>query len=281
MMEEEYGEYNEVFEKILANKSLLPAIPDVGLKILSALNHPNGNVKMFAKIIESDMGLSGFIIKTSRSLRYLTRVPPTGVEQAVARMGLRETYHLSLSFLSKSVFHSSNKQIEGYIKEAYRFSTKVAVISYFLAGKAQGLASGDAMLAGLFQDIGVPSILATLEAYPDILQNDLNRTRCIDVLAPRVGALIIKKWGLDEMLDVVESRKNWQLDNEQVGLAELVLIARVHATIGTPEFMMCPPLLKIPAFQKLKLGELGPDNTLQILIDSKNELAEIERLLAA
>jgi hypothetical protein len=31
----------------------------------------------------------------------------------------------------------------------------------------------------------------------------------------------------------------------------------------------------------LKLGELGPDNTLQILIDSKNELAEIERLLAA
>ncbi|WP_417315435.1 hypothetical protein [Cycloclasticus pugetii] len=36
-----------------------------------------------------------------------------------------------------------------------------------------------------------------------------------------------------------------------------------------------------PAFQKLQLGELGPDNTLQILSESKNELAEIERLLAA
>ncbi|ATI02106.1 MULTISPECIES: HDOD domain-containing protein [Cycloclasticus] len=280
-MEEGYEEYDEVFEKILANKSLLPVIPDAGLKILSALNHPKGNAKMFAKVIESDMSLSGFILKTSRSLRYLTRVPPKRVEQAVARMGLRETYHLSLSFLSKSIFHSSNKQIEGYIKKAYRFSTKVAVISYFLAGKTQNLAPGDAMLAGLFQDIGVPSILATLDEYPNILQNDLNRTKCIDVLAPRVGALIIKKWGLDEMLGVVESRKNWWLDKEQLGLAELVLIARVHATIGTPEFRACPTLLEIPAFQKLQLGELGPDNTLQILSESKNELAEIERLLAA
>ncbi len=280
-MEEGYEEYDEVFEKILANKSLLPVIPDAGLKILSALNHPKGNAKMFAKVIESDMSLSGFILKTSRSLRYLTRVPPKRVEQAVARMGLRETYHLSLSFLSKSIFHSSNKQIEGYIKKAYRFSTKVAVISYFLAGKTQNLAPGDAMLAGLFQDIGVPSILATLDEYPNILQNDLNRTKCIDVLAPRVGALIIKKWGLDEMLGVVESRKNWWLDKERLGLAELVLIARVHATIGTPEFRACPTLLEIPAFQKLQLGELGPDNTLQILSESKNELAEIERLLAA
>lgn len=277
-MQEEYG---EIFQKICRNKSLLPAIPDAGLKILSALNHPSGNAKMFAKIIESDMGLSGFILKTSRSLRYLTRVPPKGVEQAVARMGLRETYHLSLTFLSRSAFRSSSKQIERYIKEAYKLSTKVAVISYFLAEKTNGVAPSDAMLAGLFQDIGVPSILATLEAYPDILQNDQMRKECVDTLSPKVGAMIMKQWGFDEMVDVVNSRKNWLLDNKQTGLAEIVLIARVHAAIGTPEFRECPPLFKIPAFHKLNLGELGPDNTLKTLSESKEELAEMERLLAA
>ncbi|KXJ46396.1 MAG: metal-dependent hydrolase [Cycloclasticus sp. Phe_18] len=275
------GEYGEIFQKICRNKSLLPAIPDTGLKILSALNHPSGNAKMFAKIIESDMGLSGFILKTSRSLRYLTRVPPKGVEQAVARMGLRETYHLSLTFLSRSVFRSSSKLIEGYIKEAYKLSTKVAVISYFLAEKTNGVAPSDAMLAGLFQDIGVPSILATLEAYPNILQNDQNRKECVDMLSPKVGAMIMKQWGFDVMVDVVKNRKNWLLDNKQTGLAELVLIARVHAAIGTPEFRECPPLFKIPAFHKLNLGELGPDNTLKTLSESKEELAEMERLLAA
>lgn len=247
MMQEEYG---EIFQKICRNKSLLPAIPDTGLKILSALNHPSGNAKMFAKIIESDMGL-------------------------------RETYHLSLTFLSRSVFRSSSKLIERYIKEAYKLSTKVAVISYFLAEKTNGVAPSDAMLAGLFQDIGVPSILATLEAYPDILLNDQNRKECVDMLSPKVGAMIMEQWGFDEMVDVVNSRKNWLLDNKQTGLAELVLIARVHAAIGTPEFRECPPLFKIPAFHKLNLGELGPDNTLKTLSESKEELAEMERLLAA
>ena len=275
------GKYEEIFQKVSKNKSLLPAIPDVGVKILSALNHPNGNAKMFAKIIENDMGLSGFILKTSRSLRYLTRVPPKGVEQAVARMGMRETYHLSLTFLSRSVFHSPNKYVEGYLKEAYKLSTKVAVISYFLAGKINGVTPGDAMLAGLFQDIGVPSIVATLEAYPGILQNDQRRKVCIDTLAPKVGAMIMEQWGFDEMVDVVHSRKNWLLDNEQAGLAELILIARVHAAIGTAEFRECPPLFKIPAFHKFNLGELGPDNTLKILSDSKEELAEMQSLLAA
>ena len=93
--------------------------------------------------------------------------------------------------------------------------------------------------------------------------------------------MIMKAWGFDDKVDLVLNRKNWQLDNEQAGLAELMLIARVHATIGTPDFKDCPPLFKIPAFHKLNLGELGPDNTLQVLVDSKQELDEMQGLLAA
>lgn len=273
--------YEEIYQKINANKSLLPAIPDVGLKILTALDHPSGNAKMFAKIIESDMGLAAFVLKTSRSLRYLTRQSPKDVEASVSRMGMRETFHLSLAYLSRSVFHSPNKLIKVYIKDSYKFSTKVAVISYFLARKINGMAPSDAMLAGLFQDIGVPSILAMLEAYPDIFQDDRARKDCIDALAPRVGATILKQWGFDEMVEVARNRKNWSLDNEQPGLSELVLIARVHAAIGTAEFKDCPPLFKIPAFNKLNLGELGPDNALKTLSDSKEELDEMARLLSA
>jgi len=273
--------YEEIYQKINNNKSLLPAMPEVGIKILSALNHPKGNAKMFAKIIENDMALSGFIIKTSRSLRFMTRMPAKNVERAVALIGKRETYHLSLAFLSRMAFHSSNPAIKKHIKEAYQFSTKMAVMAYFLADKVPGVTSSDAMLAGLFQDIGVPAILGALEQYPTILQDDKARVACIDNLAPKVGTMIMKKWGFDDKLPIVMNRKNWMLDNKESGLPELILIARVHATIGTPEFKACPPLFKIPAFHQFNLGELGPDNTLQLLIDSKQELAEMHSLLAA
>jgi len=157
----------------------------------------------------------------------------------------------------------------------------MAVMACFLAEKVPNVTPSDAMLGGLFQDIGVPAILGALDKYPAILKDDKLRKNCVDYLAPKVGAMIMKAWGFDDKVDLVLNRKNWQLDNEQAGLAELMLIARVHATIGTPDFKDCPPLFKIPAFHKLNLGELGPDNTLQVLVDSKQELDEMQGLLAA
>ena len=273
--------YQEIYQEINTNKSLLPVMPEVGLKILAALNAPKGNAKMFAKIIESDMGLAGFIIKTARSLRYMTRMPAKNVERAVALIGKRETYHLSLAFLSRAVFHSSNPAIKKHLREAYQFSTKMAVMAYFLAEKVPDINPSDAMLAGLFQDIGVPAILGALEQYPDILQDDKARQACIDSLAPKVGETIMGKWGFEDKIEVIRHRKNWLLDREQTGLPELILIARVHANIGTAEFRRCPSLSDIPAFHRFNLGELGPDNTLQLLIDSKQELADMQGLLAA
>ncbi|MEO1897111.1 MAG: hypothetical protein ABGX36_04750 [Cycloclasticus sp.] len=116
--------------------------------------------------------------------------------------------------------------------------------------------------------------------YPDIFNDEAKKASCIDALAPKIGAAILKQWGFDEaMIAVVQSRKNWMLDNEEVGLPELILIARLHAMIGSQAFKECPPLDEIPAFAKLNLGELGPDGTLQILIDSQQEINEIQRSL--
>ena len=272
--------YEEIYQRICTDKSLLPAAPDIGMKILSALNKPNCDIKLVAKIIENDVGLTAFIMKTARSIRYLTSNPPKDLESAVVRMGMRETYHLSIAFLSRAVFNSSNRDVRKYLTEAQKFSTKLAVISYFLAGNVSRIPPSQALLAGLFQDIGVPAVLAALEKHPEILTDEKYRSNCVDSLAIKVGVLILQQWGFEELCGVVESRKDWMIENEQAGLPELVLIARVHAMLGTKEFRECPPLHKIPAFHKYSFGELGPDNTLQLLKESQQEIAEIEGLLA-
>ncbi|PCI20630.1 MAG: metal-dependent hydrolase [Piscirickettsiaceae bacterium] len=249
------------------------------MQILKALNNPNCNVKLFSKIIGNDVGLTAFILKTARSLRFLTRTPPKDLESAIVRMGMKETYYLSLAFLSRSVVSSTNLKIRELLKETQQFSTKLAVISCFLAEKTRRLPANQAMLGGLFQDIGVPAILVTLEKHLDVLGDPQQRIACIDYLAPKVGEHILRQWGLDELLDVPRNRKNWALDEEQAGLPELILVARIHAMIGTKEFKACPPLFKMPAFHKFNLGELGPDNTLELLKESKEELDDIQRLL--
>jgi len=270
----------EIYQEVIQNKGLLPASPTVGMQILQALKTPNCNVKMFAKIIGNDAGLTAFILKTSRSLRFLSRTSPKDLEAAIVRMGMKETYYLSLAFLSRSVVSSSNLQIRKLLQESQLFSTKLAVISCFLAEKTRRLPANQAMLGGLFQDIGVPAILVTLEKYDAILDDEHKIKICVDRLAPHVGSFILKQWQLDELLEIPESRKQWGLDRDEAGLAELILVARFHAMLGTKEFNECPPLSEMPAFSKFNFGEVGPDNTLQLLKESKEELDDIQRLLA-
>jgi HD-like signal output (HDOD) protein len=269
----------ELYQQVISNKALLPAAPTVGVQILQALQAPNCNVKMFAKIIGNDVGLTAFILKTARSLRFLTRTQPKDLEAAIVRMGMKETYYLSLSFLSRSVVSSSNVQVASLLKETQLFSTKLSVISCFLAEKTRRIPGNEAMLGGLFQDIGVPAILVTLEKHQFILDDEQKVKVCVDRLAPYVGSFILKQWQLDELLEVPENRKKWDLDREEAGLAELILVARFHAMLGTKEFKECPPLSAMPAFNKFNFGDIGPDNTLQLLKDSKDELEDIQRLL--
>ena len=80
---------------------------------------------------------------------------------------------------------------------------------------------------------------------------------------------------------MARSRKDWYRDKETADLADLVLIARLHAAIGTPDFGNCPPLIKLPALAKLDLGELTPDNSLQMVTESHDQIEEIRSLLSS
>ena len=278
-----YQTAESLYKEIAKDKSLFPNVPETSIKILNAMEDPNCNNDRVAKIIQLDAGLSAFIVKSASSLRFHTRIPPKDLTSAIRRMGLRESYHLSLAFLSRAAFHTSDKQLKRYLTEAYSLSTQTAVIAFFLAQQQKCFEPGQAMLGGLMQDIGVPAILAAMSKHPELLQDSERRDALVDLLASRVGLMILKIWGFDpEIISVVRNRHQWfRDDHENPDLADLVLIARLHALIGKPAFRQCPPIDSLPAFKKLQLGELGPDSALMLLKESREEIRSIGQLLAA
>jgi len=116
--------YEKIFQTIQKDKSLLPAVPEVGVKILAVMNDPNCNVKLIAKVIKNDAGLSAFIVKTAGSSRFATLNSPKDLEGSIARMGMRETYHLSIAFLSRFIFKSTNKPVQKQLQAAHKFPQK-------------------------------------------------------------------------------------------------------------------------------------------------------------
>jgi len=275
------GIYAEIYSRLATDKSFFPSLPDRALRLRESLNNPNTNISVAAKILQTDPALSAFVMRVARSARFLSRVPPEDLEGAVRRIGLTGTSQLATTYTFRTVFDSPSKKLRRLLEEAFREASKVAVISYFLADRAPGFQAGKAMLGGLLQDIAVPPILKILQERPEIFDNPVKRTAAVDQLCPLVGVLILKEWDFDEeLIDCVRSRKKWLRDPQpRPDLSDVILIARLHSTFGTPKMKECPALVDVPAFKKLQLGDLTPQHSLQIMEDSREELLQLEQLL--
>lgn len=252
------------------------------MRVREILNDQDCKLSEVATLLKADPALTGLIMRVANSARFLSAFPPKDLTTAVKRIGLGTTSELVTTFAIRSAFDTSSKELSSLLLDSYRQSTKIAVLSYFLADKVSKLDPGKAMIAGLMQDIALPPILSCLYKRPEIFNDPKRRAAAVDHLAPMVGVLILKKWGFNkQMIETVRSRKQWMRDpGSKPDLGDIILIARIHSTIGTPEFSQCPPMTEIPAFHKLPLGKLTPNQSLEILEEAKDEIAELNSMLA-
>jgi hypothetical protein len=61
---------------------------------------------------------------------------------------------------------------------------------------------------------------------------------------------------------------------------DLVVVAQLHAYVGTAKMRDLPRLDLIPAFHKLALGKLTPRHSIGILENAKDQIKELREMLA-
>jgi hypothetical protein len=95
--------------------------------------------------------------------------------------------------------------------------------------------------------------------------------------------LTLQQWNLEGAFqEVVRNAGNWH----RVGTAipdniDVVLLARLHALIGTPEQAGLPRIDQVPAFAKLARGELTPRHSLAMLEAAAADVQEVRSLISA
>ena len=99
--------------------------------------------------------------------------------------------------------------------------------------------------------------------------------------ANRVGVILLEHWEFDsDIIEVARSRGDWWRNPQPYpDLADVVLIARIHASIGRMKITELPPINKVPAFSKLPLGELCPDTSLQVLREAEATVQDVMQML--
>jgi len=273
--------YIELYTSLKAGKCDLPSMPDIAIRIGRAIDNPNTLSEDIAKLIQLDPALTARIMGVVNSAAFGAAHKINSLQVAVSRLGRKQIRNLVYSMVLKNLFYTESKFLKQRIKDLWTHSCHVAAISFILARNTEGLDPDHAMLAGLVHDIGILPILSTARNYPDIEENPKILDDLIASMRGDIGAMALSQWGLDaDLVNVARNAEDWfHIGTALPGYLDIVLIAQLHAAVGTQQMQTLPRINEIPAFEKISKGKLDPKASLDILNKAGDEIAEVRSLL--
>lgn len=260
----------------------LPSLPDLAMKIGKAIDDQNNDNDDIARLIQLDPALTTRIISVVNSAAFGGVHKITNTHQATARLGRRKVRSLVYSCLLKSIFKVRSSILKKRMEDLWQHSAYVAALSFVLGRQTPGIDPEQALLAGLVHDIGAVAVIGGINKFPVLARRAEVMNYTIDSLRLEAGILTLKQWRLENVfLDVVKNSSNWQ----RIGYAipdnvDVVLLARLHALIGTPAQSHIPRIDEVPAFMKLAKGELTPHHSLAVLEAAEADVREVRGLIS-
>ncbi|MDB6060689.1 MAG: hypothetical protein JWM78_792 [Verrucomicrobiaceae bacterium] len=266
-----------------ARKFRLTSLPEVAMRIRTMLDNNDVSVRQIADVVNRDPVIAAKIMRAANSPIYFGASKCDTVQNAIIRLGLLTTKQLVIGFTLRDLFNSDVPLLRKLMTEIWQQSSDVAAISFVLARHTKLYDPEEAMLAGLVSNIGVLSVLSYAQSYPKLLENEVLLRQWCDRLKGEVGAMVLEHWQFpDEIVEVARGCEEWtRCPSTRADLCDLVLVATLHSYIGKRRQPAPPRMDQVPAYQKLALGKLTPELTLQILVEAKDQISQAKALVAA
>lgn len=232
-----------------------------------------------ARLLAADPSLSAKALRAACNSGHLRR--PRTLPQVVDRL---ERHYVS-GLVSASVGTSlslTQEPLRDMARNAWLRAMRVSAIAYLLATLDGRFDPEEAALAGLLHNLGELGLLgrAAREDRPGVARelNDACR-----YYGAEAGRELARAWGFPgSLVRVAGAFRDWHRDHDgPTDLADLVLVAQLHAQLGQPGADTLPRLQQMPAFKRLELGRADPQFGLGLLEAANNALALTERQLAA
>jgi HD-like signal output (HDOD) protein len=250
----------------------LPSLPEVAFKLREAMQKDIGSAEV-ADIVQLDPAVVAKLIQAANSPLYAPLSPITNCLDAVSWLGLETTRNLVMSISLKQLFRTDDAELKKAMQSLWKQSLLVSSLSFVLAQESGSVKAEDALLAGLVADIGVIPLLQFAEThggYPGFEQLE----SAVPYLRGPVGSLMLHTLGFAESLwEIPFHAEDWFYDSgEKLGLVDVVILAKLHSMLGSRQSADLPFINTIPAYSKLKQGELDPEASLAILSRAKERI---------
>jgi HD-like signal output (HDOD) protein len=273
--------FNAIMHAFNVGRLKLPSLPEVALKVKTAVSDPNVNLNDVARIVESDPAMAARLIQVVNSPVTRGLDPVRSIKDAIVRLGLVSTRNLVMSYSVKQLFKAKSTLLQQRMKQLYEHSVEVAAISFALANESRKFSGDQLLLAGLIHDIGVIPILAYIDETGLDIDKETELDDIVSKLRGIVGGMVIKHWGFSsDMQTVVEHCEDWHRDSgEKLDICDMVLISQVYSMLQHKDVSHLPKIHEVPAFKKLFPEKQDPEFALHVFEQAQDEIAEVKRLL--
>ncbi|MBT3060259.1 MAG: HDOD domain-containing protein [Candidatus Thiodiazotropha sp.] len=265
------------------NCLVLPSLPDVAIRVGRAMRDETTNARKLANIVQTDPAITTKLVRAANSPLYAGVTPVDSCAAAIVRLGADTTHKLVLTFALRELFNTRSSLLKEYMRSLWEHSVKVSAVCYILAKISGRFNPEHALLAGLLHDIGNVAILSYAENFTEVANDPEKLERVMHDMRGRIGSAILRSWGfIDDLIEVTEEAENWFRDHQgEADYADLVIVSQLHTYIGSEEMRQLPTLDKVPAVNRLELGELTPKLSLKILDKAEEKIVHAQQMLTA
>lgn len=210
-----------VKDAVRQNRLTLPPIPDVLVKLHALCNAEDTTIRDVADLLLDDPGMAASVVTISNTMMFNRRnVVCHDIMTAVSRLGILRVRDIITARAIEELKHKSNFSTECnqlILQSATRsrqLAATMALISQRLNNhpdSPNGVEQEKSLLAGLFADIGLFSLVHEYQAYLDsgnYLDIDIAKY-VFEHCCQEASRIILKHWGFDS--DYLEVASNTTL----------------------------------------------------------------------
>jgi HD-like signal output (HDOD) protein len=251
----------------------LPTLPEVALKIRTAVEKGDHSAVEIAELLAQDTALSVRLLQLANSPLYRARSEIDSLQMAITRLGVRIVKELVIMLAIKQAFTTPNKALSKQFKEVWQTSVDVAATCRVLARAQPELDVEHAVLAGLIHNIGALPIIELASHEPALLPDIQALKEITNEIQSPVGDKILSFWNFPKSLIDVASQwhdfsREHESDIDYVDLVQAAILHTQHAPDYAPKNWS-----NIPAIHKLGLDPTIRtfDETMQSQLDETRE----------
>ena len=263
------------------DKIQLPPLPELALRVKKMLEDDDrADASKVADVIRNDPAVTAALLRFANSAAFGGLRPISDLNQAIARLGLKQVEMLVTAMEVKGLFHAKCEEKKKLLQTIWDHSVACAMASKRLADRGD-LDVEEAFLAGLLHDCGKLMVLKGIDHIEDE-DKSLSITlpvmlELMETLHARLGHAVLESWRLPESICKAAQLHNDEVNGRTDPIVTIVQAANVISRkLG---FHLEPDtdleLLGEPSLEELGLRDI---ELATLMVDLEDEMNAVRQM---